>query len=416
MKKFIFSLIILIIALLFYKCSDLVSVDNKKTSPLNASEQKIVSSTEVFGLKLFKEINNFEGSLPAGRQDKNIFISPLSVSMALGMTLNGANGNTYDSMRSVLELNGLTEQEINESYKNLIDLLVNLDPKVIFTIANSIWYKNTMLFEQDFINTNKKYFNAEIAGLNFEDPASVDIINNWVKQNTNGKIKKILDMIPADAVMYLMNAIYFKGDWKYQFDKDLTKDDFFTTIDGSKVPCKMMHQGGYCNYLSNELFQSVELPYGDSSFSMIIFLPKEHKSIDDIIKQFDETNWNEWLSQLRIREGEVQLPKFELKYELTMNNVLKAMGMGIAFSGAADFTKMFAHGGLAISEVKHKTYIKVDEEGTEAAAVTIVGVKNTSVGGSRFYMRMDKPFIFVIKDNQANSILFMGKIINPSGG
>ena len=149
---------------------------------------------------------------------------------------------------------------------------------------------------------------------------------------------------------------------------------------------------------------------------MIIFLPKEHKSIDDIIKQFDETNWNEWLSQLRIREGEVQLPKFELKYELTMNNVLKAMGMGIAFSGAADFTKMFAHGGLAISEVKHKTYIKVDEEGTEAAAVTIVGVKNTSVGGSRFYMRMDKPFIFVIKDNQANSILFMGKIINPLGG
>ena len=407
MKKFILSLIVLTIALLFFRCKDqLISPYGFSTPPPDNSQKSIASSSETFGLKLFRVINDYEG-------DKNIFISPLSISMALGMTLNGANGATYDSMKAVLELNGLTQTEINEAYKDLINLLTNADPKVVFNIANSIWYRNTLSFQQDFINTDKTYFNAEVSGLDFKNPGSVDIINNWVDQNTNGKIKEIIDQIPADAIMYLINAIYFKGDWKYQFNKDYTKDDFFTKQDGSKIPCKMMEQENEYNYLSNDIFQAVDLPYGDSSFSMIIFLPQ--KDINDLLNQFTEANWTTWINSFNVKKGDIWLPKFELNYDINLNKVLIAMGMRIAFSASADFTKIYSPGNIFISNVKHKSYVKVDEEGTEAAAVTSIEISLTSaIGGpDKFYMRMDKPFIFVIKDNQTNSLLFMGKIMNP---
>ena len=407
MKKFIFSLIVLAIALLFFKCKDqLADPYGIYTPPVTNAEKSIASSSGIFGLKLFKTVNDYE-------RDKNIFISPLSVSMALGMMLNGANGNTYDSMKAVLQLNGLNQAEINEAYKNLINILTNIDPKVVFNIANSIWYRNTMQFQQDFINTNKTYFNAEVSGLDFSSPESINIINNWVDQNTNGKITQIITFIPENAVMFLINGIYFKGDWKYQFNKDYTKDDFFTISDNSKVPCKMMEQEGNYKYLSNDLFQAVDLPYGDSSFSMIVFLPKQ--DINSLISQFNDRNWNEWLNSFSLKEGDIWLPKFELNYEIKLNDVLKSMGMEIAFSRSADFTKIYSPGQVYISNVKHKSYIKIDEEGTEAAAATSVEISLTSsTGGTgKFYMRIDKPFIFVIKDNSANSLLFIGKIINP---
>jgi serpin B len=407
MKKFIFSIVILILALIFYQCKDQLVSSIEYKPPVNpgTSVKKISSASEIFGLKLLKQINY-------SQPDSNIFISPLSVSMALGMTLNGANGSTYDSMKSVLELNGLTAAEINASYKTLISTLISLDPKVVFNIANSIWYRNTMTFEQDFINTDKNYFNAEVSGLDFNDPGSVDIINNWVDLNTKGKITEIVDYIPVDAVMYLINAIYFKGDWKYQFNKNYTKDDSFYTIKGSRISCRMMEQENQYNYCSNDLFQAVELPYGDSSFSMIVFLPDNNKNINDLLSNLNETNWNEWIKSLSLRKGDIWFPKFELRYNIRLNDVLKSLGMNIAFTGSADFTRMMSRGGLFISEVKHKTYIKVDEEGTEAAAVTSVGVGLTSAhgGSGKFYMRIDRPFMFVIKDNIANSLLFMGKI------
>ena len=405
MKKFIFSLVILIIALLFYQCGEqLVSPGNNKPNPnITMQEEKIASSSSTFGLKLFKRINEYEGN-------KNIFISPLSVSMALGMTLNGAYGATYDSMKAVLELNGLTEQEINESYKNLISLLTSIDSKVVFNIANSIWHKDNLSFLESFIEENKTYFNAEVAGLNFDDPASVDIINNWVNQNTNGKIPKIIENIPYYMVMYLINAIYFKGDWKYQFEKIIHKMIFLLQRDGLKVPCKMMNQQNVFNYFSNDLFQAVDLPYGDSSFSMIILLPKPGNDINNVIKQLNEINWNAWLNSFSVNKERLLFPKFEINYEIKLNDILTIMGMGIAFSYGADFSRILSSGDLFISEVLHKTYVKVDEEGTEAAAVTSVGVGIKSTHSSGFYMRVDKPFFFVIKDNYANSILFAGKL------
>ncbi len=404
MKKILVYYIV-IPSLFIFHCDDqFIIPDDENLHALTPSEQKIASSSEIFGFKLFK-------SIIGSQTDTNIFISPLSISMALGMTLNGANGSTYDSIKKVLELSGVTEKEINESYKSLVDRLVNMDPKVTFNIANSIWYLNTMNFQQEFINTNKTYFNAEVNSLDFSNPSSVDIINNWVNQNTNGKIDEILERIPCDAVMYLINAIYFKADWKYQFDPTLTENDFFITTNNSNLPCKMMVQKNNFNYLSNDLFQAVDLPYGDSLFSMTIFLPNPDKDINNIINQFNWANWDEWLNSFSVKEGKIWLPKFEIKYALKLNDFLIALGMGIAFSGSADFRRIYSPGGIWISEVKHKSYIKVDEEGTEAAAATSVEfVRGINSG---FQLKFNRPFVYIIRERNSNAILFIGKMVNP---
>ena len=405
MKKIYVSLLIIISIIVSFDCEDqFVFQEGNNEQPQITAEQKIVSSSEIFGFKLFKKINSFQ-------KDTNIFISPLSISMALGMTLNGANGATYDSIKTLLELNGLTETEINQSYQSLISRLVSLDPEVTFTKANSIWYLNTMTFEKEFINTNKAYFNAEVTGLDFSNPSSVDIINNWINQNTNGKINEILESIPRGAVMYLIDAIYFKADWKYKFDPSLTGDGLFYTTDGSSLPCKMMVQRNNFNYFSNDLFQAVDLPYGDSLFSMTIFLPKPEINIDEIINQFNHENWNLWLGSLNVEEGMIALPKFEISYEDSLNKTLISLGMRNAFSPSeADFTRMYPMGGIFISAVKHKTYIKVDEAGTEAAAVTSVEFSRSISG---FHMILNRPFIYIIHERTSNSILFIGKMINP---
>ncbi len=401
-KKYFSPLIFVL--LVFNYCSDNITQPNEVRQLTNIEKQVVFSSDE-FGFKLFKKINEFEG-------EKNIFISPLSVSMALGMTLNGAAGTTYDAMQSALEFSELTNQEINEAYKSLIELLIQIDPKVILQIANSIWYRDNWTFEQEFIDLNKKYFNAEVAGLDFNDQNAANIINNWVDQNTNGKINKIIDIIPSDAIMYLINAIYFKGTWKYEFNKENTREDIFTMGNGEKINCQMMVHKNDFMYYNNSDFQAVDLPYGDGHFSMTIILPGSDKNVDDIIGQLNSTIFNNWLNNYEEKEGTIQLPKFKLEYEYLLNDVLKALGMEIAFSNHADFTNLYKPGGVSISKVKHKTFVQVDEEGTEAAAVTSVEVGTTSISNG-FIMRIDKPFIFLIRESNSGSLLFIGKIIKP---
>lgn len=384
-----------------------VSPNPRSWRELTVSEKRLVESDNKFGLKLFKEIIKEE-------KDKNVFISPLSVSMALGMTYNGANGSTQEAMQKTLELNGLTIQEVNESYKSLIELLSGLDPKVRFQIANSIWYRQEYSFEKEFIDLNKKYFNAEVRGLNFADPNAVKIINGWVDKSTNGKIKEIVDP-PIDplTVMFLINAIYFKGFWTYQFDKKLTKDNWFTLPDSSKKACKMMVQGGEFQYFENADFQAIDMPYGDGDFSMTIFLPNLNVDIDSLIAEFNQENWDLWINSFSKHEVIIEFPKFTLEYELKLNDVLKTLGMAIAFEpDQADFTKMYKGPENAyISQVKHKTFVQVNEEGTEAAAVTSVEIEVTSAGP---WMRVDRPFVFVIRENKSQTILFMAKIVEPT--
>ena len=409
MFKALILITVFIIGITSINCSDeMASPKSKNIRQLTELEKSIVESDNNFGLKLFKRISEAE-------KDKNLFISPLSVSMALGMTLNGANGSTEEAMKTTLELEGLNMQQINKSYQSLIELLTNLDPKVVFEIANSIWYRQEFTFKQEFIDTNKIYFNAEVRSLNFNSPDAPTIINQWVDDKTHGKIEEIVDSISSDVVMYLINAIYFKGIWTYEFEKSQTMDDQFNLIEGSVVPCKMMSQKGDFKYVETPDFQAIDLPYGDGDFSMTIFLPKSNKSIDSLIDKFNQTNWNLWINSFRKCEGTIQLPKFTLEYEITLNNILQALGMAIAFDpDNADFSGIYSGTErLFISKVKHKTFIEVNEEGTEAAAATSVEIVLTAVGGPKFTMRADHPFIFVIRENHSHTILFMGKILKP---
>ncbi len=374
---------------------------------LNLKEQSLVSSSNKFGFDFFNKINKSE------EQNKNIFISPLSVSFALAMTYNGADNETKTAMEQALRLNGLTTEEINSSFKNIMNSLIGLDPKVIFNIANSIWYRDNFHVEQNFIDVNKNYYDAEVKALDFADSQAKDIINKWVADNTNNKIKEIVDYISPETVMYLINAIYFKGNWKYEFDSSDTESKPFYLAGGTTKDVLMMQQEGSFNYLTNDLFKAVELPYGGEKFSMLVLLPNEDKTTDDIINELNENNWNAWLKSFeKVVDIHIIMPKFKFKYEKTLNNILIDMGMGIAFSDRADFTKINSGGGIAISNVKHKTYVDVNEEGTEAAAVTSVEMGFTSVVPSNIF-NANKPFVFVIKEKSTNSIIFMGKMAEP---
>ena len=381
---------------------------------LTIGEQQLVESSNTFGFELLKEVVDQEG-------DKNIFISPLSVSMALGMTLNGADGDTYEAMKQTLELAGLSEEEINESYESLIELLRGLDPDVIFQIANSIWYRQGWAARQSFLDVCRQYFDAEVTDLDFADSGAADIINAWVDESTNGKIEEIVDSpINPLTVMFLINAIYFKGTWKYEFDEQDTQSAPFYLLDDSEIQCQMMQQQATLDYYEKADFQTVDLPYGNDKYSMTVLLPAQDKDIDELIAELNDSNWNEWTGNMMEEEVALYLPKFTLEYEIKLNDVLTAMGMGIAFGGA-DFTRLcdpeqpaLGRGPLCIDEVKHKTFVEVNEEGTEAAAVTSVEIVYRSAGPRITTMRVDRPFIFVIRENHSGSILFAGKIIDPA--
>jgi serpin B len=379
---------------------------------LTLAEMQLVESDNSFGLKLFREVNTQEGV-------KNIFISPLSVSMALGMTYNGAAGTTEQAMRSTLEYGGMTLEDINESYQGLTDLLLGLDPEVTLEIANSIWYRKGLPVERDFVKRTSEYFGALVTGLDFSAAGAASKINDWVSESTNGKIEEIVDdPIDPSLVMFLINAIYFKGTWTYQFEKNQTKNGDFTLSGGSRKTVKMMTLEGDLDYSGTESFQAVDLPYGGEAFSMTVILPGEDQDLDLLVSEISQETWDGWVSGFEETQVHLEMPKFTLEYELLLNDVLTALGMGEAFDeGNADFSgicrcRELLGENMYISKVKHKTFVQVDEEGTEAAAVTSVEMAVTGDSGP-IQMRVDKPFLFAIREHMSGTILFMGKIVDP---
>ncbi len=409
MKKIYGKLHFLLMLLLIISCSRAPTQINDTEPPRQLTEKEgaLVNSVNSFSFKILNQINKTE-------LNQNVFISPLSISYALGMTLNGASGKTYDSIKNTLNISTLSPDEINQNYKSLMELLVNLDPKVIFKIANSIWHRNDLPVEKDFIEVNKKYFNAQVSGLDFDDAYAAQIINTWVDKNTNGKIKSIVpEPIPKLVVMYLINAIYFKGSWAYQFDTNRTKNDKFILPNGSQMVCEMMNITGDFKYYEDEYLQMIDLPYGDNKFSMTIVLPKGNKNIDEFVSEISEIQWDNWIQNLQIKEGDLFVPKFKIEFKKSLNDVLKAMGMDIAFDHRrAEFKNISKVGDLHITNVLHKTFVEVNEEGTEAAAVTSVEIGVTSIQ-ERFVMRVDRPFFFVIRDKHSETLIFMGKIVEP---
>ncbi|MCZ6917785.1 MAG: serpin family protein [Gemmatimonadetes bacterium] len=375
---------------------------------LTSAELQLVEVDNSFALKLFREIDAQDPGV-------NLFISPLSVAMALGMTYNGADGETQAAMAEALELQHMAIDDMNAAYRDLIALLLDLDPRVEFQLANSIWYRNTFQFEQAFLDINKEYFDAEIAGLDFGNPSAADMINDWVNDATNGKIPDIVEKpIATDLVMFLINAIYFKGDWTSQFDKGLTRPADFTLDDGTVKQVETMFHDSEAEVrvFSDDVMRAVDLPYGGDAFTMIILVPRIGSDVDEVVAALDAPRWAALTSGLTDSERIVGLPKFTLEYEIGLNDVLAALGMGVAFTpNVANFSKMRSANDLFISSVKHKTFVDVNEEGTEAAAATSVGVAVVSVGPGPFLV--DRPFLFVIRERFSGAIIFMGKILDP---
>jgi serpin B len=331
--------------------------------------------------------------------------------MALGMTMNGAANATFDQMRSALAFGTATEADINASYKSLITLLRGLDPNVDFRIANSIWYRNTYPFNQPFLDATKSAFDATVTGLDFNNPSSLTTINDWVSSSTAARIPKIVDKLDSELVMLLINAIYFKGSWREKFDVAMTIDAPFHAVGGDQ-PAKLMHRNGQISYYSAPTFDAADLPYGNSAFTMTVVLPKLGTSVEAVASSLQGSTWSTIATQFYRAEMVLYLPRFKLQWERKLNDDLKTLGMRDAFiPGGADFTRMSPLGRqLYINFVKQKTYVDVNEEGTEAAAVTGVGVHFTSIP-LPVAMRVDRPFIFLIRERLSGTVIFMGKIV-----
>lgn len=398
---------------LYYGCSDVTSPYTKASGPNppgSATLQKVESASNSFSTSLFDQV-------AAQEQGKNFFISPFSVSMALAMTLNGALGQTYDDMQQTLGLNGLSNDEINLSYQNLMATFSSLDPGVKFDIANSIWYRDTFAVEDSFLDVDSTYFDARVSALDFSNPGAADIINSWVSDNTNNKVTKIIQPpIDPRAVMFLINALYFNGTWKYTFDSKYTKPGTFYLANGSTESDSMMVVHDTLNYYADQSLTAVELPYGRGDYSMLILLPTNAASAMNTIGTISQSEVNSIVSGLRPEDVQLTMPKFKLKYSTSLIKALSQMGMGIAFSDGANFTKINPAGGLYISEVLHSTYIDVNEQGTEAAAVTVVEVWKTVVIGEHsgpIMVNVNRPFAFLIKEKRDNTILFMGAVMEP---
>ncbi len=424
MSKFLFTRISIavlaaIVTLTSVSCSGAASSNlnpkpsqtptTKPVTPKLVVNPKLVEANTRFSFKLFSEILKQDDK-------KNVFVSPSSVAIALSMTYNGAKGETQQAIAKALEMQGMSLSDINQSNANLKTSLESGDPSVQLTIANSLWARKGVDFKPEFIQQNQAFYAAEVKSLDFADPSAPDQINGWVKKNTQGKISEIVDRIDADQVMFLINAIYFKGKWMNEFDKSQTTDQPFTLADGRQEQRPMMSQRGDYRYIENQQFQAVSLPYGKGRTSLYVFLPKPNSNLAEFQKMLTAENWQTWMKTFGKREGSIQLPRFKMEYETQLRKSLSAMGMGIAFDPSkADFSNLSTTS-TRIDEVKHKTFVEVNEEGTEAAAVTSIGIRATSAQTdvAPFSMTVDRPFFCAIRDNKTGEILFMGAIVDPT--
>ena len=377
------------------------------TDPIDSD---VITGNTQFSINLFNEVWKAD-------QDKNIFISPFSVSVALTMVLNGAADDTEQSIIETLQLQGISNETINSSNAQLHQILQNTDQKVTLTIANSLWSDEGFAINPLFVQRNMQFFDAEISSLDFSDPTSVDTINRWVDTNTDGNIPTILDSISPDEVLFLINAIYFKGSWQDEFDPTKTRDNPFHLMTGTTEEVPMMNREGKYPYLYEKEFQAISIPYGDGKISMYIFLPSRESNLNNFLARLSVENWENWMSQFHEQKVWVQIPKFKVEYGASLNDVLKSLGMEIAFDrNRANFegirqSGIVSSGNLYISKVEHKAFVEVNEEGTEAAAVTGIGIAVTSLPPQFI---ADRPFFFAIRDNESKTVLFMGTITDPT--
>ncbi len=376
-----------------------------------AISTKVENTQAQFALKLFSTIIK-DGS------NNNVIISPTSIFLALSLLYNGAQGTTKEQMRQLLlENQNLDLANFNQDNLQLQKILSKVRDNNILSIANSLWVKYGVNLKTDYVDSLRYSYQAQITNLDFNNPQSPVAINEWVRRKTNDKITKIIDRISADQVMLLINAIYFKGIWASTFDSNLTQNEPFYLLNGSTKEVSMMSKEADYWYLENELLQLVSLPYQDQNLSLDIFLPNKNIDFNSFLDQLNIKNWQNWISQMRKRKGTVKIPRFKLEYETTLNGVLQRLGMISAFkSNQADFSAI-TKAKVYVSDVLHKTYLEVNEEGSQAAAVTTIGVRATAMPVNEeqpFILRADRPFVCILREKQSNSLIFMASIVETS--
>lgn len=376
--------------------------DKKEMSSLRSQEVKQKAARDnAFALQLLKKTVEISG-------EKNVFISPLSMSVAIGMAWNGAEGETKSEIEKMLNFSGFEEGQINSYYRLMLDTLPAIDKGTTLKIANSIWYDQMFDVKQAFLDTNTKYFDSEVGKLDFRNPASVDIINNWCAEKTNNLIPEIISEIPLEAVMYLINAVYFKGKWAKPFDVKASHKSSFVTEDNKINDIVMMSMTDTMAYYEDDEAQYVDLPYGDGSFSMTVALPQGDTKVNDYLIGLDTTKMQNVFNSLELQKVGLKMPRYKVESNFQMIGMLKALGMKKSFTDMAEFKKI-SDRSVYISSVLHKTFMEVNEVGTEAAAVTSIEFSYTSLP-SYPMMYVNRPFVVFIREKQTGVILFAGKI------
>lgn len=393
---------LLCIVLVFQSCTS--NIEEEKKFDTVANGRTFIKANNKFAFDIFKKVSNLETK-------ENTMISPISLSLALAMTYNGSEGATKAAFENTLNYSNFDVAEINTINKEIIHHLASSSSGSLFEIANSIWIKKDFLVKEEFLDVNKNFYNAEIRNLDFSNINSLNIINDWVSDKTNQKIPKILEKIDPLDVMFLINALYFKSDWKHSFNVKDTEDLLFYG-ENSTQSVKMMNLTNDLSFYENEHFMAVKLPYKNDKYTMTLFLPNESKTTSDILEVLNTDNWDSWNTLFSTKEVALKMPKFKFSYEKLLNNSLIDMGLGNSFSADANFNGI-SNDNLSVSFVIQKTFIEVNEKGTEAAAVTAVGISTTSIDPSKKVMIVNKPFLFSITENETGAICFIGKIGMP---
>ncbi|WP_420457255.1 serpin family protein [Rubrivirga sp.] len=376
---------------------------------LTAEAEALINHSNAFGVGLFAEV--------AATDDRNLMLSPLSASVALTMLLNGTDGDTYAQIRDMLGYAPDQDLDaVNAAYQSLRTQLLAADPEVQFALANAVFYDQA--FDQaspvkaPFLAAMRGPFDATVQSLDFGSPSAPGVINGWASDHTEGRVPKVIEEIGADLVLVLMNALYFKGDWSAQFDPARTTASDFTLADGRTVQTPIMTGLVPALTVRGDGYSALELPYGRANFSFVVLMPDD-AGLADFARQLDAGFWADATTRLDAAGAfsgvEVGLPRFSFTTDKFLNDQLKALGMVDAFGPAADLSRM-SDAGLYVDFVKQNTFLRVDEEGSEAAAVTTVGVALESAGPS-FYA--NRPFVFAIRERTTDTLLFIGQVADP---
>jgi serpin B len=364
-----------------------------------------------FGFDLYR-------AMRADIAGENIVISPASVGFALAMTMNGAEGATRKAMAEVLGYSAPSLAIVNETDSTLVSRMNEPIERVELSVANALWARRGLDFKKGFLDRNARCYGADVRKIDFNDPGAAGLINEWVAAKTKDRIKGIVDEIDPASILFLVNAIYFKGAWTKEFDPKATKEELFHLPGGGTVKLPMMHRSGEYPYFRGEGFQAASIPYGDGRTSMYVFLPDDREGLPAFNDSLTARAWGSWMGGFTGRTGRIALPRFTLEFKASLKRSLAALGMADAFDGSkANFRGMIeaADANVFIHDVLHKTYIAVNEEGTEAAAATSVEIRLTSVMEPQrpFEMICDHPFFIAVRDNETGLVLFMGSIVKP---